>query len=185
MRRPPTCSPARAAQRRMRWSPCRGRRRRSSMRWGRGRDDYLLIPPRHGEGDRALLQRVVEGACHRRRVRGTPPPPACGWSPSRFRGGMWDSRIMTAFLDALARVPDLLAALLLLAAAAMLLGLAISLPLAIWSARRPTVARVALGFASLVQTIPSLALLALFYPLLLSLSALVGGGIPALGFLPS
>jgi osmoprotectant transport system permease protein len=32
---------------------------------------------------------------------------------------------------------------------------------------------------------PSLALLALFYPLLLSLSALVGGGIPALGFLPS
>ncbi|NWM54757.1 ABC transporter permease subunit, partial [Escherichia coli] len=42
-----------------------------------------------------------------------------------------------------------------------------------------------LGFASLVQTIPSLALLALFYPVLLSLSALVGGGIPALGFLPS
>ena len=49
----------------------------------------------------------------------------------------------------------------------------------------PRVARVALGFASLVQTIPGLALLALFYPLLLSLSALVGGGIPALGFLPS
>ena len=70
-------------------------------------------------------------------------------------------------------------------AAALLLGLAISLPLAIWSARRPRVARVALGFASLVQTIPGLALLALFYPVLLSLSALVGGGIPALGFLPS
>jgi osmoprotectant transport system permease protein len=92
---------------------------------------------------------------------------------------------MTPFLDAMTRVPDLLAAHLLLAASALLLGLAISLPLAIWSARRPTVARVALAFASLVQTIPSLALLALFYPLLLSLSALVGGGIPALGFLPS
>ena len=92
---------------------------------------------------------------------------------------------MTAFLDAMTRVPDLLAAHLLLAASALLLGLAISLPLAILSARRPTVARVALGFASLIQTIPSLALLALFYPLLLSLSALVGGGIPALGFLPS
>lgn len=92
---------------------------------------------------------------------------------------------MTPFLEAMARVPDLLAAHLLLAASALLLGLAISLPLAILSARRPAVARVALGFASLVQTIPSLALLALFYPLLLSLSALVGGGIPALGFLPS
>jgi osmoprotectant transport system permease protein len=89
------------------------------------------------------------------------------------------------FWQALARVPDLLAAHVLLAASALLLGLVISLPLAIWSARNAHVARVSLGFASLVQTIPSLALLALFYPLLLSLSALVGGGIPALGFLPS
>ena len=89
------------------------------------------------------------------------------------------------FLEAMTRVPDLLAAHLLLAASALVLGLVISLPLAIWSARRPPVARVALGFASLVQTIPSLALLALFYPLLLVLSGLVGGGIPALGFLPS
>ncbi|QNA85977.1 ABC transporter permease subunit [Sphingomonas sp. So64.6b] len=89
------------------------------------------------------------------------------------------------FFDAFARVPDLLAAHLLLAASALALGLVISLPLAIWSARRPAVARIALGFASLVQTIPSLALLALFYPLLLSLSTLLGGGIPALGFLPS
>lgn len=92
---------------------------------------------------------------------------------------------MSAFLDALGRVPPLLAAHVLLSAAALLIGIAISLPLAIWSARNAAVARVALGFASLVQTIPSLALLALFYPLLLSLSTLVGGGIPALGFLPS
>ena len=92
---------------------------------------------------------------------------------------------MSPFLEAMKRVPDLLAAHLLLAASALVLGLVISLPLAIWSARRPAVARAALGFASLVQTIPSLALLALFYPLLLTLSALVGGGIPALGFLPS
>ena len=92
---------------------------------------------------------------------------------------------MSAFLDALTRVPPLLASHVLLSAAALLLGIAISLPLGVWAARNPAVARVALGFASLVQTIPSLALLALFYPLLLSLSALVGGGIPALGFLPS
>lgn len=92
---------------------------------------------------------------------------------------------MSPFLEALKRVPDLLAAHLLLAATALVLGLVISVPLAIWSARRPLVARTALGFASLVQTIPSLALLALFYPLLLSLSVLIGGGVPALGFLPS
>jgi osmoprotectant transport system permease protein len=84
-----------------------------------------------------------------------------------------------------ARVPELLAQHLLLALAALLLGLVVALPLAVLSARNRTVARVALGFASLVQTIPSLALLALFYPVLLSLSTLVGGGIPALGFLPS
>lgn len=86
---------------------------------------------------------------------------------------------------AFARVPELLAQHLLLAFAALLLGIAISLPLAVLSARHRAVARAALGLASLIQTIPSLALLALFYPLLLSLSALVGGGIPALGFLPS
>jgi osmoprotectant transport system permease protein len=92
---------------------------------------------------------------------------------------------MSPFLAAFSRVPDLLAAHVLLAASALVLGLVISLPLAIWSARRPLVARAALGFASLVQTIPSLALLALFYPLLLSISTMVGGGIPALGFLPA
>lgn len=92
---------------------------------------------------------------------------------------------MSAFLDALGRVPPLLAQHVLLSAAALLLGIAISLPLAILSARRARIGAWVLGFASLVQTIPGLALLALFYPLLLWLSALVGGGIPALGFLPA
>jgi osmoprotectant transport system permease protein len=92
---------------------------------------------------------------------------------------------MSAFLDALGRVPPLLAQHVLLSIAALAAAVAIAAPLAIVSARRPGVARVALGFASLIQTIPSLALLALFFPVLLSLSALVGGGIPALGFLPS
>ncbi|ATY33284.1 glycine betaine ABC transporter substrate-binding protein [Sphingomonas psychrotolerans] len=87
--------------------------------------------------------------------------------------------------QAFSRVPELLAQHLLLAFSALLLGLVVSLPLAVLSSRNRSVARVALGFASLVQTIPSLALLALFYPILLWLSALVGGGIPALGFLPS
>ena len=46
-----------------------------------------------------------------------------------------------------------------------------------------------LAFVSLIQTVPSLALLALFYPLLLALSGLAesmfGTGFSALGFLPS
>ncbi len=92
---------------------------------------------------------------------------------------------MTPLLDAFHRVPTLLAQHVLLAGAALLIGIAISLPLAVWSSRNAVVARIALGFASLVQTIPSLALLALFYPLLLWLSGVVGGRIPALGFLPS
>ena len=87
--------------------------------------------------------------------------------------------------SALAQLPPLVASHLLLAAAAMAAALAIGLPLGLLAARRPRVAAVALGAAGLIQTIPGLALLALFYPLLLALSALVGGGLPALGFLPA
>ena len=78
-----------------------------------------------------------------------------------------------------------LAAHVQLAAAALLLGLLIALPLTLWAARNARVAQIALGAASLVQTIPALALLALFYPILLWLSGWVGGSIPALGFLPA
>ena len=82
--------------------------------------------------------------------------------------------------DAWGRVPVLAAQHLTLAMAAIALGVLIAVPLGFWSARRPFAARLALGGASIVQTIPSLALLALFYPVLLWI-----GGVPALGFLPS
>ncbi len=87
--------------------------------------------------------------------------------------------------QALARVPELLAAHVQLSFSALLLAMLICLPLAIWAARSPRVAGIALAVASLIQTIPGLALLALFYPLLLGVSALVGGGISAFGFLPA
>lgn len=90
-----------------------------------------------------------------------------------------------AWKNAFARVPELLAAHVQLSFSALLLAMAICLPLAIWAARVPRIAAIVLGFASLVQTIPALALLALFYPVLLGLSLLVGGGITALGFLPA
>ena len=65
----------------------------------------------------------------------------------------------------------------------------ISLPLAILSVRRPLLRGALLTVASVVQTIPGLALLALFYPLLLALAALsqrlFGASFSALGFLPS
>ncbi len=81
--------------------------------------------------------------------------------------------------DALARIPELLASHVVLSFAALLLGLAVALPAIVIADRSPAFAHVALGVASLVQTIPALALLALFFPILLWL-----GG-PALGFLPS
>jgi osmoprotectant transport system permease protein len=87
--------------------------------------------------------------------------------------------------DAFARLPALLAAHLQLSLAALALALVIGVPLGLVAVRRPLFARLILGFASFVQTIPGLALLALFYPALLALSALVGGGIPAFGFLPA
>lgn len=91
--------------------------------------------------------------------------------------------------QAFALLPEYLAWHVLLSASALVLGLSISLPLAIGAARSPRLRWPVLALASLVQTIPSLALLALFYPLLLAVSALsaamFGRGFSALGFLPS
>src|SRR3954452_8913708 len=90
---------------------------------------------------------------------------------------------------ALKLLPDSLGQHVVLSASALALGLAVSLPLALLAARRPWVRWPALAGASLIQTIPGLALLALFYPLLLGISALTraafGLALPALGFLPS
>lgn len=86
-------------------------------------------------------------------------------------------------------LPEYLAWHVLLSASALALGLLISLPLAVAASRSPRLRWPVLAFAGLIQTIPSLALLALFYPLLLALSAasqtVFGQGFSALGFLPS
>ncbi|MEN7537978.1 ABC transporter permease/substrate-binding protein [Aurantiacibacter flavus] len=92
---------------------------------------------------------------------------------------------MSDLISALLRLGPQLAEHVLLSAAAVALGLAMALPLALWAARSRTVARLALGFASLVQTIPALALLALFFPILLAARAVFGEGLPTLGFLPA
>src|ERR1700740_1498823 len=72
---------------------------------------------------------------------------------------------------------------------ALALGLLVSLPLAIAARNRPLMRGALLGLASIVQTVPGLALLALFYPLLLALSSVslqwFGFGFSAFGFLPA
>jgi osmoprotectant transport system permease protein len=93
------------------------------------------------------------------------------------------------FANAWSALPEYLSQHVLLSAAALALGLVASFGLVIAAARSERVRWPVLAFASLIQTVPSLALLALFYPLLLALSGLtenvLGTGFSALGFLPS
>jgi len=91
--------------------------------------------------------------------------------------------------EALAKLPDYLGNHIRVSIAALALGLVISLPLALLARNRPALRGTLLAVASVVQTVPGLALLALFYPLLLILSAwslnAFGLGFSAFGFLPS
>jgi osmoprotectant transport system permease protein len=92
---------------------------------------------------------------------------------------------MDSIWDILPGLGDKLAAHVVLSASAIGLAMLIALPLSVWAGRSALVSRLALSLASLVQTIPALALLALFFPLLLSLRAVFGEGLPTLGFLPA
>ncbi len=86
-------------------------------------------------------------------------------------------------------LPAKLAAHLGVSAAALLLAILIAVPAVMALVARPGLRRPVLGIASVIQTIPALALLALFYPVLLVLGTvterLAGFGVPALGLLPS
>ena len=90
-----------------------------------------------------------------------------------------------ALAEALADLPTLLRAHVVLSGAALGLGVAFGLPLALLAAGNRWLRVPLLGFAGLVQTIPALALLALFYPLLLLVGSTTGMAVPALGFLPA
>jgi len=91
--------------------------------------------------------------------------------------------------EALAHLPDYLGNHVRVSITALALGLLVSLPLAIAARNRPVLRGALLGLASIVQTVPGLALLALFYPLLLALAAIsltwFGVGFSAFGFLPA
>lgn len=91
--------------------------------------------------------------------------------------------------SALRVLPEYLGNHVLLSMSALTLGILLSLPLALIASRRPHLRWPLLSFVSLVQTVPGLALMALFYPILLALSLLsariTGVGFSALGFLPA
>ena len=73
--------------------------------------------------------------------------------------------------EALTHLSDYLGNHVRVSVTALALGLVVSLPLAIAARKAPLLRGVLLGIASIVQTVPGLALLALFYPLLLALTA--------------
>lgn len=90
--------------------------------------------------------------------------------------------------EQLALLPGYLVAHLQLSLVALLVGAGISIPLGIYVARRPRLEPAVLGTASAIQTIPSLALLAIAVPLLAAAGALLARvGIPlrGIGFLPA
>src|SRR6476661_7415877 len=136
-----------------------------------------------------MAQRRLSGFCEinqedglvRAQILGSARSPHMPSSPVMIP----DSR----FADAWSRLPDYLGSHVLVSLTALVIGLGFSLPVAIVSRRRPLLRGALLTVASIVQTIPGLALLALFYPLLLAMAALservVGKSFSALGFLPS
>jgi osmoprotectant transport system permease protein len=91
--------------------------------------------------------------------------------------------------QALSYLPDYLGSHVRVSLTALMLGLIVSLPLAILARDRPVLRGTLLAAASVVQTVPGLALLALFYPLLLVLASFTlawfGFSFSAFGFLPA
>src|SRR5947207_15315106 len=73
--------------------------------------------------------------------------------------------------EAMGRLPDYLGSHIRVSITALALGLVVTLPLALAARNRPAFRAFLLAIASVVQTVPGPALLALFYPLLLILSA--------------
>jgi osmoprotectant transport system permease protein len=91
--------------------------------------------------------------------------------------------------EALRLLPEYLTHHIVLVVSAMLLALLIGLPLVVACTRFTRFKNFILGAITVIQTIPGLALLALFYPILLGLShlseRLFSFSFAALGFLPS
>jgi osmoprotectant transport system permease protein len=91
--------------------------------------------------------------------------------------------------DELRLLPDYLTAHLQLALVALLLGALVSVPTGIWLVRHKRGEQLVLGIASVIQTIPALALLAIMVPVLALISGAlvrtIGVEIRSIGYLPA
>ena len=81
--------------------------------------------------------------------------------------------------EQLSLLPEYLTAHIQLTLVALLLSTAVSLPLGVIISRTPWLEQPALGVAGVIQTVPSLALLAIMVPILAGLE------LPSIGFLPA
>jgi len=90
--------------------------------------------------------------------------------------------------EQLALLPGYLTAHLQLSLVALAIGAGVSLPLGIWITRRPGLEPGVLGLASVIQTVPSLALLAIMVPVLAGLGAFTarfGLELQGIGYAPA
>lgn len=90
--------------------------------------------------------------------------------------------------EQLALLPEYLTAHLQLSLVALALGVGISVPLGVWLTRRTRFEGPVLGLASVIQTIPSLALLAVMVPILTTIGAAVsrfGIDLRGIGYTPA
>lgn len=96
---------------------------------------------------------------------------------------------MTSFLTELAELPGNLSHHLLITVLSLCLGMLISFPLSLLAVRSERFRYPILTFVSIVQTIPSLALLALMVPVLVGVNwvlfPMLGVSLPELGFIPT
>jgi osmoprotectant transport system permease protein len=82
--------------------------------------------------------------------------------------------------EQLDQLPELLSAHLSLTLLALFVSTVVSVPLGIASTRIPTLERIAVGTASVIQTVPGLAMLAMMVPILSALGANGIGYLPAI-----
>lgn len=87
-------------------------------------------------------------------------------------------------LERLNELPENLASHMMLTVIALTIGVIIGVPLAVWLTRRPTLSYPVLTGAGVIQTIPSLALLALMVPVI-DKTAGLGLGLAPFGFYPA
>jgi osmoprotectant transport system permease protein len=99
------------------------------------------------------------------------------------------SQLRDGLQEQLNLLPQYLTAHLQLALMALALGALVSIPLGIWVVRHPRLETALLGLASVIQTVPSLALLAIMVPLLSALNhvtqAHLGFEVHNIGFTPA